>query len=111
MNNVTAIVQVSAIILGFMIGFFNKWLFSDYKKQDYEEKWFDYLIIFFGIFSEIFFALTIVFGLSSKTINENQVWLLMTFGIGFLSISIILAAIYEIIAIHNYYQGEKENSK
>ena len=109
MDNVTTSVQVSAIILGFMIAFFNKWLFSDFKKNGYEKKWFDYAIIFFGIFSEVLFALTIILGLFSSVKNENHIWLLMTLGISFLSISIILAAIYEIIAIHEYYK--KKNSQ
>ena len=92
-------VEVSAIILGFMIAFFNTWLFSEYKKQKYEKKCFDYLIIIFGLFSEIFFAITIILGLSSNLINEDHIWLLMALGIVFLMVSVVLASIYEIVAI------------
>jgi len=63
----------------------------------------------FGLLSEILLALTVILGLSSSLINENHIWLLMTLGIGFLSISIILATIYEIIATKEHY-NQKRNS-
>jgi len=99
MDNVTTIVQVSAIILGFMIAFFNKWLFWESNNKNNNKKKLsplEYSVIFLGLSAEILFAITIVLGLSPVIILIKCIWLLMTFGVVNLVVAIILATICEI---------------
>ena len=111
--NVNTIVTVSAILLGFMLAFFNKWLFldSNNKKSDNNEdntlSGLEYLVTYTGLFSVLFFAITIIVGLFSGNITQNCLHIFMIIGVVFLFITVFLATICEI----KYIEDNKKQNK
>lgn len=94
-------VQVAAILLGFMLSFFNKWLFWDSNnnnknKNEKELEKIEYYVIASGFFSELFLAVSIIVGLFPENSTYNYIRIFLIIGIVFLLTAIILAIICEI---------------
>ncbi len=111
--DVKTIVHVAAILLGFMLAFFNKWLFwdsSNNKSNNNENNTFsplEYFVISTGLISELFLAITIIVGLFTANITQNCLRIFMVIGVGFLLIAIFLATICEIKYIENKRKQNK----
>ena len=102
------IVQVAAILLGFMLAFFNKWLFWDSSNNNEKNlKQLEYYVISTGLISELFLGITIIVGLFSGNITQNCLHIFMIIGVGFLLIAIFLATICEI----NYIEDESKHEE